>query len=109
MLDPGGIWIEDEADFARVFPRGMAFDGSNFLVPWWWSRIGAPFDEAIEAMRVTPDGVRLPPFTTISHGGSAPDFRRLPAIAFGESSSLIAWYDYRAGNADVYAPVSRLK
>jgi len=102
VLDPAGIWIEDDGSFARVFPRGLAFDGSSFILPWWWARIFSPFDEAIEAIRVTPGGARLPPPTTISQGGSAPDFRRLPAIAFGDSSSLVAWYDQRAGDTDVY-------
>src|SRR5262245_12799898 len=60
VLDPGGIHIASSST-GRIYPRGVAFDGSNFLVPWWWAYIFSPGYEGISAVRVTPGGAVLSP------------------------------------------------
>jgi hypothetical protein len=102
VLDPNGILISEGSSFGRSLPRGVAFDGTNFLVAWWWARVNPPWDEAIDVVRVSPGGSVLQPFTPVSQGGSAPDARRTPALAFGQTSYLVAWYDRRSGGEDIY-------
>ena len=48
VLDTSGIVIEEAPAFGRSLPRGVAFDGTNFLVSWWWARVDPPWDEAIK-------------------------------------------------------------
>jgi hypothetical protein len=100
VLDSNGILIQDQAGFAHVVPRGVAFDGTRFFVPWWWARIDPPWDEAVEGTFIAPDGA-VGPVVPISHGATG-DYRRTPAVAFGQTKYLVAWYDRRAGEDDVY-------
>ena len=60
VLDPRRDLDRGRRQLRPCVPRGVAYDGSNFIVPWWWSRISSPYDEAIEAIRVSPGGARVP-------------------------------------------------
>ena len=55
VLDPFGIAIGNST-IGRELSGGVAFDGTNYLVPWWWARIDSPFEENIDARRVAPTG-----------------------------------------------------
>ena len=58
VLDPFGIAIGNST-IGRELSGGVAFDGTNYLVPWWWARIDNPFEEDIHARRVAPSGQPL--------------------------------------------------
>jgi hypothetical protein len=89
VLDPFGIAIGNST-IGRELPGGVAFDGTNYLVPWWWARIDSPFEEDIHARRVTPGGQ---PLGFSFQVNTAPNFQREPDVAFGGSYHLVAWTD----------------
>ncbi|MGD9140634.1 MAG: T9SS type A sorting domain-containing protein [bacterium] len=77
----------------------VAFDGANHLVVWHEWREGSLYD--IRGARVTPDGTVLDPagipICTL------PSDALYPALAFDGTNYLVAWEDYRNGEADIYA------
>ena len=89
VLDPFGIAIGNST-VGRELSGGVAFDGTNYLVPWWWARIDNPFEENIEARRVAPTGQPVGFSFPVNNG---PDFQREPDVAFGGSYHLIVWTD----------------
>jgi hypothetical protein len=96
LLDPNGIYIASSSS-GRYYPRGVAFDGSNFLAPWWSAYIFSPYYEAIGAVRVTPAGTVLMPSVGMTYSMTTPT--RVPVVAFGQTVYLVAWYDRRASEA----------
>jgi len=78
----------------------VAFDGTNWFVVWDKNKDSVG---AIHAGRVSQSGEILDPEgIPISAGES---YRFNPAVAFGTSSYLVVWTDYRNGsdNRDIYA------
>jgi large repetitive protein len=98
VLDPSGIHIASSST-GRIYPRGVAFDGTNFLVPWWSAYVFSPGYEGISALRVTPGGAVL--FPSIGLTYSMTTATRVPVVAFGQSVYLVAWWDNRA-YSDIY-------
>src|SRR4030081_3634862 len=52
LLDPTGIRIVDYTSYFRYYPRGVAFDGVHFLVPWQDVTIDPPWIDAVNASRL---------------------------------------------------------
>ena len=96
LLDPGGIPIST-APGAQLMPA-VARAGANSLVVW--TEGGAASD--IRGARVSPAGAVLDPAgLSVSAAAGA---QLNPAVAFGTSSSLVVWEDYRTGpSADLYS------
>jgi Protein of unknown function (DUF3152) len=94
LLDPGGIPIST-APGAQLMPA-VARTGASSLVVW--TEGGAGSD--IRGARVSPAGAVLDPSGLAVSTASGAQLN--PAVAFGSSSSLVVWDDYRAGRADLY-------
>lgn len=96
VLDPGGLALCVEAQ--QQFRPALAFSGSEYLVTWEDDRSG---DGDVFATRVSPAGVAL------DSGGrpisSASWAQGSPSVAWGGTSYLVAWADYRNLNLDIYA------
>ncbi len=97
VLDPASFLISvasvDEAEAA------VAYDGAGYLVVWHEWREETLYD--IRATRVSADGTVLDP-AGISVCVDSSD-AMYPAVCFGGSDYLVAWQDYRNGEADIYA------
>ena len=95
LLDPGGIPIS-AAPGGQLLPA-VARAGASWLVVWTEGGSGSD----IRGARVGPTGTVLDPSgVTVS---AAPGAQLNPALAFGGSSSLVVWEDYRNGpSADLY-------
>ena len=98
VLDPSGIPVTtDSGD--QLYPT-IAFDGTDYLVTWMDARGGSNYD--IYAARVTPQGTVLDPSGILV--SAAADYQSYPAVAFGGTSFLVTWMDYRGGkDYDIYA------
>lgn len=82
---------------SREITPSVAFDGTNFLVVWCDERE----DEGdVYGVRVSLAGVLL------DSGGiaiaAAPDAQLRPGAAWDGECYLVAWYDYRGGEADIF-------
>lgn len=95
LLDPGGIPIST-APGAQLMPAVARAGASSLVV---WTEGGAASD--IRGARVSPAGAVLDPAgLSVSAAAGA---QLNPAVAFGTSSSLVVWEDYRTGpSADLY-------
>ncbi len=95
LLDPGGIPIST-APGAQLMPAVARAGASSLVV---WTEGGAASD--IRGARVSPAGAVLDPAgLSVSAAAGA---QLNPAVAFGTSSSLVVWDDYRTGpSADLY-------
>jgi hypothetical protein len=95
LLDPGGIAISIAPE-AQLMPA-VARTGASSLVVWTEGAAGTD----IRGTRISPAGAVLDPGgLNISAAAGA---QLNPAIAFGSSSSLVVWEDYRTGpSADLY-------
>jgi hypothetical protein len=102
-LDVGEFLVGTSPDLDFNFhnqesPR-VASDGTDFLAIWVDRRCDDAGD--IWGTRVTADGTVLDPYGFQITSG--PICALAPAIAFGDSVYLIAWYDNRAGlTTDIY-------
>ena len=94
LLDPGGIPIST-APGAQLMPAVARAGASSLVV---WTEGGAGSD--IRGARVSPAGAVLDPSGLAVSTASGAQLN--PAVAFGSSSSLVVWDDYRAGSADLY-------
>jgi hypothetical protein len=97
VLDPSGIPITTSAG---SWPA-VGFDGTNYLAAW--SRIEAgSYKSDLFAGRVSTSGVALDP-SGLPIDRLAPSEQQDPVLAYGGTSYLAVWQDYRAGNSDIYA------
>lgn len=97
VLDPGGIPV-GSAEIARAYSNA-AFDGENWLVVW---TDGHDIDyPEIYGTRVSPAGRILD--TAGIRISIAPDYQIYPAVSFDGTNYAVAWQDFRAGDAWVYA------
>jgi len=91
VLDTSGIPVTTAPDH-QVLPR-VAFGAHEFLIDWVDWRNGA---SDIYGARVSPAGAVLDsagiPITR------APDYQGDPGIAFGDTTYLAVWHDYRYGD-----------
>jgi hypothetical protein len=95
LLDPGGIPIST-APGGQLLPAVARAGGSSLVV---WTDGGAASD--IRGARISSAGAVLDPSGVAISG--APGAQLNPALAFGGSSALVVWEDYRAGpSADLY-------
>ena len=99
VLDPNGIPLTGPGD-VRYYPRGVAFDGTNFLPTLWFAYLFSPFYEGIGGIRVTPGGALLQPSIGVITSTS---MERDPVVAFGQTHYLTAWSDFRSSGEDVSA------
>ncbi|MDI7268114.1 MAG: MYXO-CTERM sorting domain-containing protein [Myxococcota bacterium] len=110
VLDAAGIAISPTTGVQ--YSPAVAFDGTNFLVVWGQSpfpELRPPFETLdILGARVTPAGAVLDAtpiaISTAEYG------QQFPAVAFGATSYLVVWQDWRnaawweeAYDSDVYA------
>ncbi|MHB8879645.1 MAG: hypothetical protein ACYC8T_38640, partial [Myxococcaceae bacterium] len=101
VLDPAGIVLSGRTSGNDERDPVISGDGVNFAVLW---------EEALSTGgtvlggRVGPTGNRLDPtpiqVSRVSSGYA--EIQKEPAIAFTGAGWLIAWYDYRNGNWDIY-------
>ncbi|XXX72214.1 hypothetical protein WMF30_31660 [Sorangium sp. So ce134] len=90
VLDPGGVLLSN-APADQLRPR-LASDGASFLVVWSDSR--ATQGRGVYGTRVGADGSVIDPGgLAIAPWTSATGFHRMPSVAFGGSSYLVAWAD----------------
>src|SRR6266511_2888482 len=97
VLDPGGFPISI-ASCGQGSPE-VAFNGTNYLVAWWWVRIDYPYDEEIKATRVTPQGEVLDRYGIMLTFDSVT--QRVPSVAFDGVNYLVSWMDYH-GDIQIY-------
>jgi hypothetical protein len=82
---------------AQYGPSG-ASDGTDFLAVWLESR---PWGDAVQAARIAADGTVLDPVGLAVNEGAG--YKSCLATAFGDSTYLAAWADYRTGEGpDIY-------
>ena len=97
VLDPQGFAIS-RARYDQDVPA-IGFDGTNFLAVWEDYRHGTYSD--IYGARVTPGGTVLDGDGLVISG--ATKYQYAPVLAFGGSSFLVTWEDYRSSNnPDIY-------
>jgi len=97
VLDPTGIRIRGAA--CKEHDPGVAFDGTNYLVVWEDSRNGGRND--IYGTRLTKAGVVLD--TSGIAICTAPSDQWEPTPAFGDTTFLVVWHEYRNGpGPDIY-------
>jgi hypothetical protein len=88
LLDGSGIPVATSS--ATEYPRGISFDGTNYLIVW---QRGDP-GRGVYAARVSSGGTVLDPggfpISTINSAES-------PSVAFDGTNYLVTWTDYRAG------------
>jgi hypothetical protein len=95
VVDPQGIGISVAANHQWFVDLG--FDGENYLVAWTDVR-SSLYD--IYGARVSPQGAVLESLGfAISIAASA---QRYPSVAFGGTSYLVVWEDWRGGGPDIY-------
>jgi phosphoribosylformylglycinamidine (FGAM) synthase PurS component len=92
VLDPAGFAAAQAIDDQEC--PVTAFDGTNFLVAWVDGRDTNGYN--LHGARVTPEGRVLDSaHLVISHERGD---EWLPAVAFGGTSFLVAWEDFRNGD-----------
>ena len=95
VSDPNGIEIST-APNSQLYQQ-VAFDGVNFFVVWEdlrdgnWNIYGARVNQSGAVL--DPNGIAIS--TQLNHQFS-------PSVAFDGTNYLIAWEDWRNGNADIY-------
>ncbi len=99
---PAGSGSRTKASFARVFPRGMAYDGSNFIVPWWWSRIASPVRRGDRSHARDTGWSPCAPCDDDQPRRTAHPTPPVTDDRVRRIELPHRWYDYRAGNEDVY-------
>jgi hypothetical protein len=82
--------VTSNADASQSVPS-VAFDGTNFLVVWEDTR--GPSGRDIFGARVRPDGTVLD--ATGIPISMAPNDQGAPAVAWGGTSFLVVWHDFR--------------
>lgn len=97
VLDTFGIYTKlwgNDAD-----PPAVAFDGTNWLVV---AAMKYPYEEwNIVCSRIRQDGMPLDSYPVFV--SSAPRAQERPAVAFGATSYLAVWSDFRSGTSyDIY-------
>ena len=91
-LDGDGIGI------ATGQMPAVAFDGENFLVVWKAGE-GMP-GPGIKAVRVTQDGLVLPPVLTLSSADTT-HYSEYPTVAFNGTDYLVVWTDVQFISGDL--------
>jgi hypothetical protein len=99
VLDPSGLAICTASDVQSQ--PGAAFDGASFLVVWDDWRAFA--SKRIYGARVATTGQVLDPAGIGICSGGVCEYADTPAVAFNGSHYLVAWYDARTNDADIYA------
>ncbi|MEO0077538.1 MAG: hypothetical protein ABIK86_00860, partial [candidate division WOR-3 bacterium] len=94
VLDPNGIRISPPVG---AYAADMAYGRGCFLVVW--NDPTFP-DQNIFAARVSQSGVLLDPEPIPVC--LTPDMQYMPTVEFDGENFLVAWSDYRNGNADLY-------
>jgi hypothetical protein len=99
VLDPQGIQITSGSNTEIRMP-GIAFDGAHFLVVWRTKKDDPVNGNNIYGTLVSKSGANLGPnggFPIAQLGRSC-----YPAVAFGGTQYVVAWYDGRNYNWDIY-------
>ena len=94
VLDPAGVRLTTGASLKEYRMLGVAFDGTNFLIPW---RSSAS-DVYVARVSSTPANLDGPTGVLVS-GNHASWY---PAVAFDGTNFLVTWHDGRAAPYDVY-------
>jgi hypothetical protein len=94
----GNVKVNDDATSYDQYYPSVALSDSGFVITWDDNRTG---DWDIYAQRFNADGDTLGGNFKVNNGGS--DNPWCPSVAATDNGVVIAWYDYRSGNADIYA------
>ncbi|MBI5806643.1 Ig-like domain-containing protein [candidate division TA06 bacterium] len=91
--------VNDDVSGSDQYYSSVALSDSGFIITWDDYRTGGSWN--IYAQRYNTNGDTLGGNFLVNDGGS--DNPWCPSVAANESGYMIAWYDYRSGNADIYA------
>lgn len=89
---------DDVSNFDQYYPS-VAISDSGFVVAWDDYRSGSSWE--IYAQRYGSTGSPIGGNFLVNDGGSSNAW--CPSVAANDSGFMIVWYDYRNGNADIYA------
>ena len=89
---------DDVSGYDQYYPS-VALSDSGFVITWDDYRTGSVLE--IYAQRFNADGDTLGGNFLVNDGGSNDTW--CPSVAANDSGFMIAWYDYRNGDADIYA------
>jgi hypothetical protein len=94
VLDPSGVRLTTGASLKEYRVLSVAFDGTNFLVPWR----SAASDVYVSRVSSTPANLDGPTGVLVS-GNHVSWY---PAVAFDGTNFLVTWHDGRAAPYDIY-------
>jgi len=94
VLDPDGVRLTTGASLKEYRVLGVAFDGTNFLIPW---RSSAS-DVYVARVNSTPENLDGP--TGILVSGNHVSW--YPAVSFDGNNFLVTWHDGRSAPYDIY-------
>lgn len=94
VLDPGGVRLTTGASLKEYRVLGVAFDGTNFLIPWRSSA------SDVYVTRVSPTPANLDSPTGVLVSGNHVSW--YPGVAFDGTNFLVTWHDGRAAPYDIY-------
>lgn len=92
----GGNFLVDDGSSGQYQPT-ISSTGSGFVIAWNDYRNG---DADIYAQLYKVNGDTVGGNFLVDDGGN---YQYEPSVAMADSGFVIAWYDYRSGNADIYA------
>ena len=94
VLDPTGVRLTNGASLKEYRVLGVAFDGTNFLVPWRTSA------SDIYVARVSSAPANLDGPTGVLVSGNHVSW--YPSVAFDGTNFLVTWHDGRNPPYDIY-------
>jgi len=102
-LPIGGNFLVNEAGSYNHYQYGagnISASDNGFVITWYDYRSGSSWD--VYAQRLDADGDTLGGNFLVNDGSSGNEHYN-PCVAASDSGFVIAWYDYRNGNWDIYA------
>jgi hypothetical protein len=95
----GNFLVNDDVSGYDQYYPSVAVSDSGFVITWDDIRSGSGWD--IYAQRFKANGDTLGGNFKVNDGGSNNPW--CPSVAANGNGFMVAWYDYRNGNGDIYA------